>query len=148
MGDYGIKIALPTKDIGSTARDDYAFWSKYQSLPLLYKVTEQITVNSGDCTGTHVYTHNLGFFPLVLGFVDSISGGRQALPFILTSDGDKFNCSGDNLSEDFSLKSKVNTVEIIYTINCIIPMFGSRCIDVSKTYNVDLYFFMFELGSV
>jgi len=147
MGDYGIKIAKPTKDISSSTLDDFVFWSKYQSLPLLYKVTTDITVNSGGCAGTHVYTHSLGFFPVVLAFVNTISGGRQAIPFILTSPGNKFNCDGDNLSEDFGMKIKANTVEIIYDITCIIPMTGSRCIDVTKVYSVDLYFFMFELGS-
>ena len=147
MGDYGIKIAKPTKDISSSTLDDFVFWSKYQSLPLLYKVTETITVNSGGCSGTHTYTHSLGFFPVVLAFVTSISGGRQAIPFTLTSDGDKFNCDGDNLSEEFNMKIKINTVEIDYAITCIIPMIGDRCIDVTKVYSVDLYFFMFELGS-
>lgn len=147
MGDYGIKITIPGEDVSSSTRDHYAFWSKYQSLPLLYKVQQSISVNSGGCSGTSTYTHNLGFFPLVLGFVDSIPAGRQAIPFTASQDSDKFNCGGDNLSEDFSMKIKVNTVEIIYNITCIIPMVGSRCIDVSKTYTVDLYFYMFQLGS-
>lgn len=147
MGDYGIKIAKPTKDISSGTLDDYVFHSKYQSLPLLYKVQQSISVNGGSCNGTSTYTHSLGFTPLVLAFVTSLSGGRQAIPFILTQDIDKFNCSGDNLSETFSMKIKTNTIEISYDIECVIPMFGGRCIDTSHTYTVDLYFFMFQLGS-
>lgn len=147
MGNYGIKITKPGADVSSSNRDDYVFWSKYQSLPLLYKVQQSIVVNSGSCTGTHIYTHSLNFFPLTLGFVNSISEGRQAIPFAGTEPGDKFNCDSDNLSEDFSMKIKVNTIEISYDIQCIIPMVGGRCIDVSKTYTVDLYFFMFQLGS-
>lgn len=147
MGDWGIKISKPTKDITSSTLSDFAFNSKYQSLPLIMSAQQSISVDGGGCTGTSTYTHNLGFKPLVIAFVNSISGGRMPIPFTLSQDFDKFNCSGDNLSETFSMKIKDNTVEITYDIECIIPMFGSRCIDVSKTYTVDLYFYMFELGS-
>lgn len=148
MADYGFKIAKATKNVQSTDPTDYVFWSKYQSLPLLYKVTETIDVDSGDCSGTHIYTHSLGWMPFALGFVTSkITATRQAIPMFIGEAGNKTYCDGDNLSEQFTMTIKENTIEIDYEINCIIPMVSSRCIDVSTSYSVDLYLFMFELGT-
>lgn len=148
MADYGIKIALPTKDVSSSTRDDFAFWSKYQSLPLLYKTTVSITVNSGSCVGTYTYTHNLGFAPFVIGAMTPISlGSRVLLPVDIGKTGEKLYCSGDIILEIFDLRSKVNTIDILYEVDCVIAMFGGRCIDLSKTYDIDLYLYMFELGS-
>lgn len=147
MSDYGIKIAKQGQSTDSTDVNDYIFWSKYRTLPFLFKASLTINANSGSCSGTEIYTHSLGFKPLVEGYVTTRSAGRQGIPVVVTQTGVKFDCSGDNLSESFDMKIKDNTVEIIYDIGCIIPMFGQRCIDISVSYTVDLYFYMYELGS-
>lgn len=148
MADWGVKITKAGADVSSTNRDDYVFWSKYQSLPLLYKTTVSITVNSGACSGVYTYTHSLGFPPFVLGAMTPVSlGTRMYLPVNIGQSGNKLYCSGDILSEVFYLRSKVNTIDIVYDVECIIAMFGGRCVDTSKTYNIDLYLYMFELGS-
>lgn len=147
MSDYGIKIAKQGSNTDSSSIDDYTFWSKYRTLPFLFKASITINANSGSCNGTEIYTHNLGFKPLVEGFVTTRSAGRQGIPVTVDQTGVKFDCGGDNLEETFGMKIKDNTVEVTYDISCIIPMFGSRCIDISVSYTVDLYFYMYELGS-
>ena len=148
MGDVGHKIAKSGASVRSTTPRDYDFWSKYQSLPFLFKVTLTQTVDSGNCTGTIVYNHNLGFAPFVMARANSIvNGGVFSLPLTFLSDGDKTLCSSNNFVESLSYQVKENTVEISYDAECFIPMFSSRCIDVSRTYTIDLFFYMFELGS-
>lgn len=148
MADYGWKITKPGKGVTSTDPNDYVFWSKYQQLTLLYKAQQSITVTSAACTGTATYTHSLGFKPLVLAYVNSVlAGTRVALPFSLTTTALK-DCGAASWSEEtFTYRVKVNTVEIDYTLNCIIPMFGTTCPTNNHAYTVDLYFYMFELGS-
>lgn len=146
--DYGIKIVKPGAAITSNTISDYIYSSKWQSLPLLYKTQLALNVNSGSCTGTLTYNHNLNFFPFTIGKVYSYAAATQLIiPFTASMDGDKFNCGGDNLSEDFGMNIKLNSIEVTYDIQCIIPMFGGRCIDVSKNYTIDLYLYMFQLGS-
>ena len=149
MGNYGIKISKAGVSVASTTPSDYIFWSKYQSLPLIQKITTTLACGT-PCVGTLTYTHNLGFKAFAIAFTTSqILGSRIAIPFSYATDGDKFRCNGDNFSEAFTaMRMKVNTIEIDYDVECIVPMVSSRCPDVSQTYTIDIYIFMFELGSV
>ncbi len=152
MADYGVKISKEGKDVSSQVITDYVFWSKYQSLPLLYKVSLNITITSASCGGTETYTHNLGFFPLVLATVTDPGGDRFIIPYSMYQGaGGKSKCfcdayGGGDTDESFTATIKLNTIDIIYDVSCVIPQVGSCCA-AGGTYIVDLYVFMFELGS-
>lgn len=148
MGDSGHKIAIAGKNVRSQYPYDFDFWSKFQSLPFLFKATLSQAVSSGACSGIVTYTHNLGFKPLVLSRANSIVDGNiYLLPFTNLSDGNKTLCTSDNFVESLSYKIKDNTIDITYDASCYIPQVSQRCIDVSRTYNIELFFYMFELGT-
>lgn len=146
MADHGIKILKVDKDASSTNIDDYIFWSKYQSLPFLYKTTFDVTIAANTTTKTEIYTHNLGFFPFVIAFA-----GTRMLPISETGGYYKYCCAGAGtgvLQETVTCKITDTTAEVTATWGCFIPMFGA-CDppNVPITYSISLYFYMFELGS-
>ncbi len=147
MSDFsGIKIAKEGANIESSNIDDYIFRSDVQSLPLIEKVLVNKTINSMDCEGTVVYTHNLGaFFFTQVFMTDKAFVDRQTLPFTITSPGDKI-CDGDSFVETFSYKIKENSVEIDYNVKCVIPMIGETCPDTTLNYTFEISIYMFELG--
>lgn len=149
MADVGVKILKSSKTVNSTTIDDYIFWSKHQSLPFIQKVTHTVTVTNSVCNGTSSYTHGLGFAPFVLAFITlkSISG-KHALPIAAGLALDKVVCDGSsNLSEDFDLESNATTIDIPFVVECIVPMVGGTCPASDVEYTVEMYLYMFELGS-
>ena len=80
MGDYGIKVSLPGKDITSTEPRDYVFNSAYGSVKVVQeppnKTYEELTVNAGS-NATLTVAHNLGFIPLVMVFTELTPGSGR-----------------------------------------------------------------------
>lgn len=144
---YGIKISKEGKSVHSDNIDDFIFRSDIQSLPIIQKVSVQKTINSGDCEGTYIYTHNLGFFPFTKVYItDKSFSNNQIVPFYITGES-KTVCGGDVLLEDFEYSIKENTIEINYNVKCVIPQIGESCPSGDVTYTFEIELYMFELGS-
>jgi len=153
MANYGVKIMETGKSSSSTNIDDHVFWSKYPSLILLEKQTipiEITSVNGIPEGSTEVYAHGYNFVPLVLAVIsDDTDGNKFFLPI------DNLSLTGLNCDEDHILKSNFyydidsTNVTIHYTVYCAGAYMGVEDTSVSGTgtVNVDLYFFMWKLGS-
>jgi len=63
MGNYGIKVMKPGKDISSTVPQDHIFSSLYTTVKIISDNMGTITVPSGGAYGT--ISHNLGYVPLI-----------------------------------------------------------------------------------
>lgn len=152
MGDYGMKIAKQGKNINSINIDDYVFWSKHPSLTLLEVKTEIITTTSAVCSGTKVVPHTYDFIPMVEGWVKKTSGnpiddiGNRYIAPATNFAGlgcDRFGMF-DALS--FGLNTKKDKVEIVYGAECVMQGYA-ECPMFNQTFQVDLFFYMWELGS-
>lgn len=71
MGDFGIKISKATKDVNTSSLSDTSLDSRYAGLILLEKKTMEWTADAGYMyiSDTETYTHNLGYPPLILGYL-------------------------------------------------------------------------------
>lgn len=153
MSNTGFKILKQGKSASSTDIADYVFWSKYPPLTFLDKVSLSITINSTNgipAGGTQSYNHGYGFAPLVLAVIeDDTINERFFLPakdIGLTG----LSCDGDHiLSATFDYDITSTQVIINYTVYCMAAFMGAGEDPVtgSGTINVDLYFYMWELGS-
>lgn len=91
MGDFGIKISKAGQDVMTSTLGNTLFSSDNPSLMLLEKKTIQWTAVQGDdnAFGTQTYTHNLGYSPLVLGFLNfetqAQTFGEFSLPYSVSS---------------------------------------------------------------
>ena len=145
MTDFGKKISKKDKSVFSTDLNDLIFHSEVQSLPLLQKISINLTTGDPCVNQTLTYTHNLGFFPFTLISTTSKNiNSRVYLPFETYADSK--GC-GDRFHENFDYKIYENKVDIIYTAQGFIPQFGSCCEDPGLSYTMDIYFYLFELGS-
>ena len=80
MGDYGIKITNPGKDITSTEPTDYVFSSKYTAVKIAQESANRTFGSiSVPASGTAIATaaHNLGFAPLCLIFSELTPGSGR-----------------------------------------------------------------------
>jgi len=151
MANYGIKIMKPGKNISSTNITDHVFWSKYPPLSILEKKTQTINVTTSSYQGTVNVSHSYGFRPLVMGFVTKTDGsptsGNGERNLMPCRNFAGINCD-IGLFQLFTFNYRVLTdkVEIYYNATCVImgtedpPLSGA-------TFKVELYFFMWELGS-
>lgn len=152
MSDFGIKITKIGKQNASQNINDHVFWSKYPPLSLLEKKTITLTATSSVCGAkTREVPHGYNFFPLVLGIVEKTGGNptadHQNRYFIPADNFTGINCdAGTTPVLTFDLKVKKNTVEIVWEANCVL-MGSESCPLTTQTFTVDLYFYLWELGS-
>ena len=86
MGDFGLKISETGKDVNTSSLSDTSFDSRYASFMLLEKKTIEWTVDQGETnpSGTETYTHNLGYFPFIIGYA-SFATQSENYPALHTS---------------------------------------------------------------
>ena len=90
-----LKIALPGKSMTSTDIRDFSLHSAYSSIKIFSKATGTVTVNANS-NATVTITHNCGFFPLGLLYVELTSGsGRWYLAPFQNITGEDTYLSGD-----------------------------------------------------
>lgn len=154
MADRGMKFAKDGSDITSTDPDDYNFWTKYPPLTLLEKKEVVITAETGSsCSNqTESVAHSYDFIPFVLATVKKSggvpTGDNDNKYFMPAEDFAGINCAaGDipNITFDYTVKE--SSVDIEWTVECIVPMVGSQCPESNQEFTVELYFYMWELGS-
>lgn len=155
MADRGIKQAKEGATIESTNPDDYNFWTKYPPLTFLEKKTVNIVIGSSCDLSDPVIEEVLydwDFIPLVLGTVTKSAGNpigdNNNRYFMPASDFAGINCDSGLIPIcNFNYKVKSDKVEILHTVQCVL-MGIQECPLTNQTFTVDLYFYMWELGSV
>lgn len=155
IGSRGIKLAKDGKTIESTNPDDYNLWTKYPPLTFLEKKTVQIEIDTTDgCpevgTLTEIVPHDYDFFPFVIARVEQ--DGIEERYDMPVSDFPIFGafCDGDHgLRFSFDYEIKDDSIEINYSAYCQGLVMGeeNECISSTLTFNIYLYFYMWELGS-
>jgi hypothetical protein len=145
MSDRGIKLAKDGKTIASTNPDDYNLWTKYPPLSFLEKKTVEITIGPGNCGyQTEDVDYDYDFIPLVLGIVSDADGNRYFMP---AEDFVVLNCDwGLFSSMYFNYKIVDGKVVIEYFGECA-EMGYSECPLSNHVFTVDLYFYIWEMGS-
>lgn len=144
--DYGIKIAKEGADIYSTDIDDYILWTKYPPIAFLEKKTASVTVGSGSCSGTLSVPHDYDFFVLTKVTVEQQGSGNRY--FMPATDFGSISCNvGDIPNINFTYKVYEDRIDIEYNAECIEPMVGTSCPLSNATFDFELYFYMWELGS-
>ena len=71
MSDYGMKVTKVGKDIASTDIRDWILHSDYSMFKYNSTLTGSITITAGNSTGSLEVTHNLGYVPAFLVYVDN-----------------------------------------------------------------------------
>jgi hypothetical protein len=128
---YGIKVSKPGKDISSTDPNDFVMNSEWGTIKFLAWGGTTATVNGSTSLSVTV-THNAGFFPIVMLYVElTPSSGRwYAAPFTDVSGEDTFvsgliddTYSGVN-SFTFQIVNKTGSQKIIHYYYYIIGETG------------------------
>lgn len=134
MGNWGLKVSLPTKDISSSIPEDYVFSSKFGTVKIVQepsgKVPIDVTVN-GSTTLTLTIEHNLGFIPLCMIFAErKASTGRYYFGSVLPGMEDLSN----------SVKVVSGVVNTTYAdINNLVIQFRN---DSVSQQTIKLYYFI------
>lgn len=90
-----LKVALPGKSMTSTDLKDFSLHSGYSSIKIFSKATSTVTVNASS-NATVSITHNCGFFPLGLLYVELTPGsGRWYVTPFHDITGEDTYVSGD-----------------------------------------------------
>lgn len=90
-----LKVALPGKSMTSSNVQDFSLHSSYSSIKIFSKATSTVTVNSSS-NATVSITHNCGFFPLGLLYVELTPGsGRWYLAPFQNITGEDTYLGGD-----------------------------------------------------
>lgn len=155
MTDTGFKLAKQDADIDSTNIDDYMVWTKHPPLSFLEKKTVNIVVGTSCDLSDPVIEevpYDWDFIPVVLGnvrktagFPSSDTNNRYSMP----AEGfAAIDCDFFDQLVTFNYDVKEGQVDIRYVVNCIEPMVGAGCPLGSQTFEVELYFYMWELGSL
>lgn len=128
MGDFGLKVSLPGKDISSTTPEDFVFDSKNSNnVKIVIKNGTTVTVGSlGNADVT--ITHNLGFIPMVMLYMEITPGsGNWFMGVPLFGSGDVYIDSTptytyvDNTYFKFRV---VNTIAASRTVSFYYFIFG------------------------
>lgn len=147
----GLKILKQDKSKDSSNIDDYVFWSKYPPLTLLEKKTTIITVTDSGCSGTISVPHSYGFIPLVIGTVKktdgSPTGDNNNRYFMPAEDFAGINCDVGLIPVlSFNYTTRKDRVDITYTAECVLMGFPS-CPLTNQVFTIELYFYMWEMGT-
>ena len=90
-----LKVALPGKSMTSSNVQDFSLHSSYSSIKIFSKATRTVTVNASSNASVSI-THNCGFFPLALLFVELTPGsGRWYVTPFHNITGEDTYVSGD-----------------------------------------------------
>jgi len=71
-----LKVALPGKSMTSSDIQDFSLHSAYSSIKIFSKATSTVTIGTSS-NATVTITHNCGFFPLALLFVELTPGSGR-----------------------------------------------------------------------
>ena len=148
MSNWGIKISKAGKDVKTAGLEDMSFDSGYSSLMLIDEVDITFTAPENETTpsDTEVYTHNLGFTPLTVGFVDYTVGSSTysngPLPYNYT-----IGLTATYLFSYINLTVKTNTIEIYWEVDEYEPGLSVPLSD-DVDYTVKLSLYGYELGTL
>ena len=75
MGDYGVSVSKPGKDVTSVEPRDFVVNSKYTAIKIVQDSLGTITVGTAGAYGT--ITHNLGFVPMIMLYTELTPNSDQ-----------------------------------------------------------------------
>lgn len=135
--------------ISDTNPDNYNLWLEYPPLGLLEKKTTSITVQGGfSCSlgiDTQDVAHDYDFFPLVIGEAQRRgTDERFLMPMV-----PEFSCAFSfPVSSSFiTYRVYADKVQLRWYAACALMGF-EECPDSDVIYDITLYFYLWELGSV
>jgi hypothetical protein len=150
MADYGVKVSNINTDVINSGVGQNFLDSGYSSLMLIDKQTLTFTASAGqtDPSGTVTYTHNLGYSPFVLGYVDYTINGVQpgiknnAIPY-----NQEVLLFSSYLESNISMKIDNTKIEINWSV--IEALEGEHYpLSYDVVYTITLHIYSYELGSI
>lgn len=137
-GSYGLKVSKPDFDVLSAADDELVFNSSQNVFKIVDKFSQPFTLTSAATTiaTTVTITHNLGYKPLIVSFVDITTltngttgvypvpvfvpgtGGGTTNVFVMLSYLRVMNVSNSTVSYDVGIQGGVQT--FAGTITCYV----------------------------
>ena len=148
MADYGVKVSNTSTDVINSEVSQNFLDSRYSSLMLIDKQTLTFTASAGqtDPSGTVTYTHNLGYAPFVLGYVDYTVNSTQiennALPY-----NQEIPLFFTFLESNISMKIDNTKIEINWSV--IEGLEGEHYpLSYDVVYTITLHIYSYELGSI
>lgn len=130
-------------------------WTKYPPRIFLEKKTGTITINTVQgCPDTYHnldVPHDYNFVPLVIGRIKQSTSSRfYRMPAANFPIGTGLTCPEDyELRAAFNYRVKNDKVIIDYNAYCqaLIMGYDNECIGTTLTFNYELMFYLWELGS-
>lgn len=122
MGTFGLKISEEGKNVQTSGLSDTSFNSEYASLMLLEKKTIEWTATGGTSapSDTETYSHNLGYFPFIIGFLTFTTQSENYpsidYQFNLPYSASVATRGGTDLDVTVNIVIKVNTVELSWEV--------------------------------
>lgn len=156
MGNIGIKISKPNKDITSTTLDDYTLWSKYKTMNIKARGTTTVSTTIGGSgepvTGTTTVAHNFGYVPRFMAFTAPYVSQYLSkyvlslLDYVNLDFWGIFVDAGGDIRE--SVTAYTTDTDIVFTADLamLIPMGTPE--GLAYTYTIDYILFMEEATPV
>lgn len=148
MADYGVKVSNTSTDVVNSEVSQNFLDSRYSTLMLIDKQTLTFTASAGqtDPSGTVTYTHNLGYAPFVLGYVDYTVNSTQiknnALPY-----NQEIPLFSTFLKSYIPMKIDSTKIEINWNVEeGLEGEYYPLSYDV--VYTITLHIYSYELGSI
>jgi len=147
MADYGVKVSNTSTDVINSEVAQNFIDSRYSTLMLIDKQTLTFTASAGqtDPSGTVTYTHNLGYAPFVLGYVDYTVNSAQiknnALPYT-----QEVPLTATFLYSNIPMKIDNTKVEINWNTSEALEG-ESYPLSYDVVYTITLHIYSYELGS-
>ena len=145
MGDFGIKISKTGESAFDLDIDKLGFTSEESSLMLIDSTTVSFTAPEGEVypSGTETYTHNLGYMPLTIAYVQEYGGGKfSSVPYFATTSP----FPGTYVDTSIAVYIKENIIEVNWAVNEYLP--GEQYpLSGDIDFKVDISIYGFELGS-
>ena len=148
MADYGVKVSNTSTDVVNSEVSQSFLDSRYSTLMLIDKQTLTFTASAGqtDPSGTVTYTHNLGYAPFVLGYVDYTVNSTQiknnALPY-----NQEIPLFYTFLRSYIPMKIDSTKIEINWNVGEGLEG-ESYPLSYDVVYTITLHIYSYELGSI
>ncbi len=148
MADYGVKVSNTSTDVVNSGVAQNFLDSRYSTLMLIDKQTLTFTASAGqtDPSGTVTYTHNLGYAPFVLGYVDYTVNGATTANHALPYD-QEIPLRFTFLSSYLPMKIDNTKVEINWNTSEALEG-ESYPLSYDVVYTITLHIYSYELGSI
>lgn len=112
-GSYALKVAKPGVDVTTATNSQLIFNSQYNTLKIVLSGTVTIPANNGSQITTATVTHNLGFTPMCMAYVNS--GSITMLPAMLAYGANPISGHGIEI-DAMAVVDSINSTTVTFNV--------------------------------